>query len=595
MKWLSAAIFCLCFTACQGTISPPGGEGGGAGGGSPGAGGGGGGIAVAPTPFTCSPAAVPVAPVLKRLSQTEYAGSVRDLVRAAMPGAATEVLTIAQPLIAKYPADRLVGPGTDRHGGFFRLDQAVQQSHVDAAYDVAVALGKEMTATAARRAELLGACATDGSAANDAQCLTDFVTRFGAATQRHPLSQADVDFYKSPALTTPVDPAALADVIALLFSAPGFLYHLESGTTAISGDVYALDAYELASRLSFHFWQTTPDAALLAAAADGSLLTEAGYQAQAKRLFDDPRSDAAIDEFFAQWFRLDELGPLDARIGDPVFDAFAGANVPTASLHGEMLAEILDAARHVARTNGKVTDVLTSKKAFARSDALAAIYGDAKYTGGTPGEQSQPARAGLITRAAFLATGSANTRPVMKGFRIRNALLCESIPAPPANAAATPPELAPDLTTREVVEKLTQEVGTNCAGCHSTLLNPTGFATENFDALGRVRTAQTLFGPTGSVVGTRPVDTSSIPRIVSGDATPAAGAADVTRLLAQSGKFETCFSRQYFRFAFGREEDAAKDGCLLKALDEAARAGTSLGDVWMRAALSPEFKQRRIP
>ena len=183
----------------------------------------------------------------------------------------------------------------------------------------------------------------------------------------------------------------------------------------------------------------------------------------------------------------------------------------------------------------------------------------------------------------------------MKGYRIRNALLCETIGAPPANAAATPPELAPDLTTREVVEKLTQQAGTNCAGCHQGLINPTGFATENFDALGRQRTMQTLFSATGTVVGSKPVNTATVPRIIGGDATAVSGAGDVTKLLVQSGKFETCFTRQYFRFTFGRDEDPVKDGCLLKAIDDAARAGKPLSEVWLQAALSPDFKRRGNP
>lgn len=587
---IRAACLCLILAGCEGSIVTAGSTGGGAGGS-----GGGSTAGTTVTPFACDPAQVGNPLPLTRMSQRQYLNTVRDVLRAAVPASATTVMTVVQPLVDKYPADRLVGPGSERHGGFFRLDQAVQQSHVDAAYDAAVAIGKELTSTTARRTELVGACATDTNTANDAQCLTDFVTKFGSLTQRHPLDAADVDFYKSAALATPVDPAALADVVALLLSAPGFLYHLESGTTAVLGDTYALDAYEVASRLSFHFWQTAPDAPLLAAASSGALLTDSVYRTQARRLYDDPRSDAAIDEFFAQWFRLEELGPLDARVGDPVFDAFAGPNVPKATLRQQMMDEILDLTRLAARSNAPLSQVLTSRKALAKTDDLAALYGDSPWVSGAPADQRQSERSGLLTRAAFLATGSASTRPVMKGFRIRNALLCESIPAPPANAAATPPELAPDLTTREVVEKLTQQPGTNCAGCHTTLLNPTGFATENFDALGRLRAAQPLFSATGAPLGTRPIDTSTVPRIVAGDASVASGSSEVTRLLVQSGKFETCFSRQYFRFAFGREEDTVKDGCVLRALDQAARAGTSLADLWLQATLEPAFKQRRIP
>lgn len=591
------ALFAL--TSCEGAILPPteplgGGAGGGTGVGGNGTGGGA--IAqIPPSPFSCAPGLEGAEVPLRRLSRTEYQNTLRQLIVAALPASGAAALAAVQPLVAKYPADRLVGPGSERHGGFFRLDQVVQQAHVDAAYDVAVALGKELTSSPARRAELMGACATDASTANDAQCLTDFVGRFGQLTQRHPLQQADVDAYAQVAVATPTDPAAIADVVALLLSAPGFLYHLESGTAVAQGDLYPLDAYELAARLSFHFWQTAPDAALLASAASSELLTDSGYAAQVNRLFDDPKSDPALDEFFSQWLRLEELGPLDARLGDPVFDAFASGDVPSPTLRQEMISEIGDLSRSVARSGAPLSELLTSRKAFAKTDALAKLYGDPKWAGGAPSDQTQPERAGLITRAAFLATGSASTRPVMKGFRIRNAMICESIPPPPANAAAPPPALAPDLTTREVVEGLTQQTGSVCAGCHATLINPLGFATENFDALGRRRTTQTLFDAAGAVVGSKPVNTTSVPRVNAAAATASVGAADVTRLLAESGKFQTCFTRQYFRYTFGRAEDPVADGCVLAAIDTAARTGTPLADVWKQAALRPEFKARRIP
>jgi len=530
---------------------------------------------------------------LRRLSKRQLLNGVRDLVQSTALTAAekAQALDAVTPILSGFPDDRLVGVPGEKHGGFTQLDQAIQQGHIDVTYAAAVELGRQLTGSTATLGRLLGPCATDASAANDASCLRDFVTRFGARAHRRPLDAADVDFYVQVAGATPVEAAAVADVVALLFTAPRFLYHVEEGDPAATGPT-ELDAYALAARLSFHFWQTMPDQALLDAAADGSLLTEAGYRAQVERLLDDPRADAAIDDFFAHWFRLDELPPLDTRIGTPLFDAFAGPDVPTATLHREMIAEVLDATRDVVRTQGRVGDVLTSRRFFARTDALAALYGQPRWDGASPPvDFQQPARAGLLTRAAFLATGSANTRPVMKGFRIRNALLCQEIPPPPANAMATPFELAPDLTTRETVAAITEVPGSACAGCHATLLNPLGYATEDFDALGRHRTVQQLFDAQGRPTTAKPVDTRATPN-VSGVSTPVAGAAELTQLLAAGGEFQTCFARQYFRFTFQRMEDDAADGCLLASLQAGALSGRPLRELLMATALAPEFKRR---
>jgi hypothetical protein len=125
------------------------------------------------------------------------------------------------------------------------------------------------------------------------------------------------------------------------------------------------------------------------------------------------------------------------------------------------------------------------------------------------------------------------------------------------------------------------------------MINGLGYATENFDALGRVRTAQPLFGADGSVVGMAPVDTRSVPRVVSGDDTPSGGAADLMRIIAASGKAQACFARNYVRFTFARWDDPG-DGCVLEKLRTAAGTGGSLAAMLEEVALSPDFQQRRF-
>jgi hypothetical protein len=181
----------------------------------------------------------------------------------------------------------------------------------------------------------------------------------------------------------------------------------------------------------------------------------------------------------------------------------------------------------------------------------------------------------------------------MKGVYLRKALLCDEIPPPPANAANKKPELSPTASTREVVEQLTEQPGTQCAGCHATRINPLGFATENFDALGRVRSSQTLYDPdTGAVVGDAPIDTTSVPRVKDGDETPSSGAADLSRLMLESGKPHACFVRQYFRFTFGRAEALDTDGCSLAEMHKGVLEGQSLREVLRNVALTDAFKTR---
>jgi len=543
--------------------------------------------------FSCQASAVPAELPLRRLSSTQYRNMLTDLVTASLPADASEVLLAVRSSLDRIPRDQRVTPAGTTHGGFTRMDQTLQQAFVDATYQVAVDVGRQLTLSSTRLGTLMGACATDASTANDAACLEGFVRRFGQRALRRPVPEEEVAAFTAVAGSTPVDAAAVADVVAMVLTSPYFLYHVEHGATA-SPDDSRLDAYELASRLSFHFWQTGPDEALLNAAASGTLNTEEGYAQQVRRVFEDPRTAATLDGFFNEWWRLHELDRLDARLGDPLFDAFVGADRPGPELHARMVREVLDMTRHVTSRGDPVAALLTNRKSFARTEDLARLYGMSAWNGeGEPPDFTDARRVGLITRPALLASGSANTRPIMKGFRIRSALLCDTVPPPPDNAAANNPiNLSPTSTTREVVEAITQQPGTACAGCHNTLLNPMGFATENFDALGRARLHQVLFAADGQRLGERPVDTRSVPQVSPGDLRESQGAGEVTRLIAESGRFESCLARQYFRFTFGRMEDTATDGCALAALESAAQSGASLADVLRLAALRPEFRRR---
>ncbi len=548
-----------------------------------------------PTHFVCNTAALPDALPLRRMSRLQYTNTVQDLIGAVGGAESATISSEMAKSLAGLPAD--TPTGTDKHyAGFTNLDQAIQQEHADAIYAVAGQLGARLTLTPARLNAVVGTCATATDGSNDDTCLTSFIRSFGERALRRAITDEDVAFYKQPAVAAPYKPADYADVIALLLTAPESLFFVEHGNDAAPASASAtpLSAYELASRISYHFWQTMPDGELFAKARSGELLTDAGYKAEVERAFADPRTSRALSAFFAEWLSNTTLNPLDARIGTPTYDAIRGSFAPGPDTRQHVLDEVVDAARYYAfdgaPAGARSFDAFfTSTKSFARTDDVAQIYGVAPWDGQSEPPDA-PGRVGLLTRPAYVATGSISTRPITKGVFIRKALLCDSIDPPPGNAAANPPPLSADASTRQVIENLTQ-TGI-CAGCHQVQINPLGFATENFDPLGRLRTEETLFDDKGNPVGQAPLDTSSVPIVDDGDQAASTGAGDLTKLISASPKLHACFARQYFRFTFARAEDIDKDGCALSDVQKALDADAPLAEVLRAIALNPGFKTR---
>jgi hypothetical protein len=254
-----------------------------------------GGAFVAPViSFACNANAAPPQGVLRRLTMTQYRNTVADLATWATGSASNgqSVMSSVATQLNAVPVDHREVVSQDLHGSYRRLDQTLQQAHVDTTYNVAVALGAALT-TSSRLGTVVGSCATDTSTSNDASCLDAFIKKFGARVLRHPLTTDEVTFYTSAyGTSTTASAAAYADLIGVFLTAPEFLYFVEHGGNAVSGqtNVYDVTAYELASRLSYQLWQTTPDDGLLNAAADNSLLTDTTYRAQVARMLADSRA-----------------------------------------------------------------------------------------------------------------------------------------------------------------------------------------------------------------------------------------------------------------------------------------------------------------
>lgn len=535
--------------------------------------------------FTCDPEAAPPALPLRRLSSAQLKNTLKDLIAFALPKNASAVLDEVTRDVDALPADSRQGPDPI-FARFDRLDQTVQQRLVDDEYALARKIGGALTSSTARLSELAGECATKSS---DQACLDGFIRRFGERVQRRVLEPDDVAFYRKAAGSAPYAASGYADVAALLLTSPYALYAVEHGQSKSEARA-KLSAFELASRLSYQFWQTSPDSALLEAARSGALLTVDGYAAELERVLSDSKAERGVRELFGQWLENPKLEELDAHAGEAVYDAFLDGFEPGTELKQRMQSEVADAALYYLANGGSFADFFGSNRSFAKTQDLADLYQTPIWKSGEPPLFSEPARVGLLTRAALLATGLSDTRPIIKGVLIRKAILCDAVPPPPADVANSPPPLSDaKASTRQAVQAKTS-TGT-CAVCHTTLINDLGFSTENFDALGRLRSEQPLFDAKGKQVGAAAVDTSSVPKVDDADMTASTGAADLTRLILASDKPYACFARQYFRFTYARVESNA-DGCTLAALKDRLQQNAGIYDVLKAIALDRSFQER---
>lgn len=222
---------------------------------------------------------------LRRLSEQQYRNALRDMFAPA--GIDVEVEAAME--LDRIPVD---DPSSlDVDGQFAILDDRVSDLHARAYYRIADRLGDVTAYDDDHLTAIAGACAleTDPGVA----CIDGFLDDFAMRAYRRPLTDEERAILHTIADESPDSTEMFRSLGFMVLMSPQFLYSVEvDGEGEGEGEdlVYDLDGYGLASRLTFHFWQSMPDAALFAAAADGSLLTDDGYRAQLDRVFDDPRT-----------------------------------------------------------------------------------------------------------------------------------------------------------------------------------------------------------------------------------------------------------------------------------------------------------------
>ncbi len=305
---------------------------------------------------------------------------------------------------------------------------------------------------------------------------------------------------------------AVSLTLQAMLQSPQFLYRIEP-----SPEDAGLDAFALASRLSFLLWRSTPDDALLDAAEEGALGTAGGILAQARRMREDPKTERLHRDFASQWlglerlegFTRDALSDEEERQVGPALEA--------------------SAVELVARGFREGFETLMTSPELVLEDPVE-LY-----------DPTAP-RAGLLTHPALLSLLSSayGSSPIRRGVYVREHLFCEPLPSPPANVNIEAPDPDPEATTRERFAQHTADAG--CAACH-VRIDPIGFGLENYDELGRYREWEN-----GVAVDARGEVVDADDPALNGEFH---GAVELAQRLAASSRVRACVAKEFYRFAMG--------------------------------------------
>lgn len=457
---------------------------------------------------------------LRRLSKREYVNSIVDLFE------------VDADLAASIPEEQ--SGGFDTNEDLLIVSELHVESYQTAARAIAQAVRNKQDSFITKFPNC--------GAKNDA-CMNSLISNLGEKVFRRPLDSIEKGGLKAVFVDARKQGFGLGfkTLIEALLQDPAFLYRLEFGDAASLDDgVNKISNWEMASRLSYMFWASTPDDELLQAAKDGKLLNKAEILSQAQRLLDSPRAKPVLMSYFTQWMGLDDVLAIQRS-------AAGFMNTTPALLKLETETFI----NHVVwNASGSLEELLTADYTFA-NDELATFYG-VNHSGSAFTKLQNPSRNyGLLSQGSFNAVHARDdeTAPILRGAFVLEGLMCAHLSEPPSGVDSTPPDVNPNESGRNRWT-LKTSVGA-CNDCHR-YINPTGFTLEHFDQTGRWREKDSG----------HEIDTSAILTGLEDLDGSYAGIYDFTQALSKSELVAKCFVTKVSNFSLGRNLDnKAEDGC----------------------------------
>jgi len=342
----------------------------------------------------------------------------------------------------------------------------------------------------------------DPAKIGESPCAKQIAENLAHRAYRRPLTEDDIShlmsFYNEGRLENGTFDQGITEVVAAVLASPDFLFRSIQTPKGLSKNTaFPLSDLELASRLSFFIWNTGPDAELLKLAEARQLSKPGALDAQVKRMMADPKAQSLVTSFAMKWLNLNSLDLVqpDAKI-------FNGFN---ATLRKDFMTEAEKFLSRILLENHSVVELLTSDQTFV-NNRLARHYGIEGPSTSAFKEVTltDPKRFGLLGKAAVLMRTSYGDRtsPVLRGAWVLDKIIGSPPSPPPPNVVTNLPQNAGEApkTVRALLEQHRDKA--SCRQCHG-VIDPTGLALENFDAIGQFRT-------TDRQAGNAKLDTSTV-------------------------------------------------------------------------------------
>ncbi|MEO6717712.1 MAG: DUF1592 domain-containing protein [Novosphingobium sp.] len=466
--------------------------------------------------------------LMRRLTESQYRATIADVFAPDVP--------IAGRFERGLREDGLIAVGTS-HGSMSAF--SVEQ------YDVSARSVAADVTSEKRRARFVP-CQPKSATAFDKTCADQFVTDYGLKLFRRPLSSQERDRFVQVAKAGQQKLGSFYEgleytLIGMLDS-PQFLLRLErSEPDPAQSGALRLDGWSKAVRLSYFLTNSTPDAELLRAAAQGELHTDEGLARQVDRLLATPQLEGAVRAFFWDMLQFDGFSDL---FKDPaIYPGYTSAVAKDAQ--EQTLRTIVT---HLAREKGDYRDLFTTRQTWL-SRPLGVLYRLPVVVRNGWERAEYPAdseRAGILTDVSLLALHShpGRSSPTLRGKSLREIFLCEKVPDPPANVNFSIVQDAvfkPGSTARL---RLAEHSGNPvCAGCHK-LTDPIGLTLENFDGAGSFRAKENgaEIDVSGSLEGKDLV-----------------GAEGLGQAMHDNPSVPSCLAEKLYRSAIGRDISTSEE------------------------------------
>lgn len=508
----------------------------------------------------------PVIPRIARLTHFQWRNAVQDLLYLDAP---------PDQQVESFSPDAFVG--YDTNAAQLRVSSTLRGDYRNAAEALAAQVAASTTA--------INKLVPQGAPTETTARARAFINDLGLRAHRRPLTAAESDryyalFQKGPQLFPELSAFAggVRLVVESVLQSPYFLYRTELGQVTSNGRI-ALSGYEVAAKLALAITGSGPDKLLLDAAAAGALDPGKATTAvadHAERLLKTPRARATALHLHTQTYALSRYSIIQRNPANyPQFGAGTAASMKKS-------AELF--FQSIFDEDLGVSAILTSPNAYVDAN-LAPFYGLPAGFGSEfqKVDLSAQGRAGFLMQLGFLTlfAGEYQPDPIHRGVFINEHVLCVNVGRPAANIPPLP-EVKPGQTNRDRINAVTGP-GTCGAACHATVINPLGFAFENYDPVGRFRS-----NDNGLLVNAADVYQND------GFEAQFTNANELTAQLGESDLAHQCYAEHWLSYLYGRQAHGSDDA-LLGGLAAKSKSQNLSAKGVIRALVQSEYFLTREP